>query len=36
MMQNLIDEQLKIVLDTHGHEKLVGVTSDVHDGKGLC
>jgi hypothetical protein len=34
-MQNLIDEQLNIVLDTHSHEKLVGSPSAVFDADGL-
>lgn len=34
-MQNLIDEQLKIVLDTHAHEKLVSLPDTILDGAGL-
>jgi len=34
-MQNLIDEQLKIVLNTHAHEKLVSLPGILLDDAGL-
>lgn len=35
-MQNLIDEQLNVVLDTHSHEKLVRFPSAEFDGDVLA